>query len=152
MTHIHLGGAEHAVERVLSACSDGVEGYRRALASVRSPELHAVLNQNVVEREEIASVMTNTLVELGRKPEHRGTLAGAAHRGWLGALGMTHADDAILRECKRGERATIAAFADALAHDLPREIRERVHAQLRRVLSALERLSTTEDAQSAGGA
>ncbi len=137
----------HPLERLLDACSNGVEGYRRAVASVISPQLHAVLNRNAVEREEIASVVTNMLVELGVKPEHRGTLAGAVHRGWLSALGATHADDAIVRECKRGEQATVAAFGEALAHDLTPEIRERVETQFTRVLSALERLTATEAPQ-----
>ena len=137
----------HPLERLLAACSNGVEGYRRALASVTAGPLHAVLNQNVVEREEIASVITNLLVEVGVKPEHHGTLAGAVHRGWLSALGVTHSEDAILRECKRGEQATIAEFSDALSHELLPDVRGRIHAQLGRVHAALERLSASEGPQ-----
>ena len=35
---------------------------------------------------------------------------------------------------------TLAAFGEALSHELPRNIRERVHVQRGRVESALERL------------
>jgi uncharacterized protein (TIGR02284 family) len=139
----HTDGA-HVLERLLTVCADGVEGYRLAAASVRAPHLHALLQRNEVEREEIASVLANALVELGAKGHHRGSLAGAVHRGWLGALGASHADDAIVRECTRGDQATLAAFAEALSHELPADIRTRVEVQLGRVLSALERLSSEE--------
>ena len=143
-----LDGA-HALQRLLTVCSDGALGYRRALAGVRAPHLHALLQRNVVEREETASVLTNALVEIGAKRDRHGSLAGAVHRGLLGALGVTHADDAILSECRRGDVATLAAFAEALSHALPADIRSRIEAQLRRVLGALERLSASEGTLSA---
>jgi len=141
MTTPEITDAAHALERLVTVCADGVEGYRLAAAAVRAPQLHALLQRNEVEREEIASVLTNALAELGAKRDHGGSLAGALHRGWLGALGATHADDAIIRECARGDHATLAAFAEALSHELPTDLRDRVQAQRGRVVSALERLS-----------
>lgn len=128
------------LERLLTICSDGVEGYRRATTIVRDPHLHALLQRNEVEREEIASVLTNALVEIGAKRDHRGSLMGALHRGWMGALRATHADDAIVRECVRGDEVTLAAFTEALSHELPAQVRHRVHRQRGRVASALARL------------
>lgn len=142
MTNPEHTDAAHALERLLTVCSDGVDGYRLAAAKVGAPHLHALLQRNEIEREEIASVLTNALAELGQKHAHHGSLAGAVHRGWLAALGTAHADDAIVRECSRGDQMTLAAFAEALSHDLPADIRDRVQAQLRRVLCALERLTS----------
>ena len=137
--------AVRALARLLTVCADGVEGYRAAAAKIGTPHLRAMLLRNEVEREEITSVLTNALSELGGKHEHRGSLAGAVHRGWVvGFFGRTHADDAIVRECRRGDQVTLGAFAEALGHDLPPAIRERVEAQLRRVLNAIERLSTND--------
>ena len=133
--------AGRTLEHLLTVCTDGVEGYRRAAAIVTDRELHALLQQNAVEREEVASVLTNVLVDLGARHEHHGSLAGALHRGWLSALAATHADDAIIHECVRGDQRTLAAFADALAHELPADIRARVDAQVGRVLQAMGRLS-----------
>jgi uncharacterized protein (TIGR02284 family) len=130
-----------ALERLLTVCSDGVEGYRRATAAVRASEIRAVLQRNEVEREEIASVVTNALVELGAKGGHGGSLAGAAHRDFLAALGATHADAAIVHECLRGDQVTLGAFAEALSHDLPAEIGSRISAQQARVVHAVERLT-----------
>ena len=140
MTTTESTDGAHALERLLTICSDGVEGYRRATASVRAPHLHALLQRNEVEREEIASVLTNALVEIGAQREHGGSLKGALHRGWLGALRTTHADGAIVRECMRGDEVTLAAFTEALTHSLPADIRQRVDVQRGRVASALDRL------------
>ncbi len=140
MTTTERTQGAHALERLLTICSDGVEGYRRATASVRAPYLQALLQRNEVEREEIASVLTCALVEVGGKRDHGGSLTGAIHRGLLGALHVTHADDAIVRECIRGDEVTLAAFTEALSHELPQDIRARVDVQRGRVASALERL------------
>lgn len=145
MTTIEHTDGAHALERLLTVCSDGVEGYRFAAARVKAPHLHALLQKNEVEREEIASVLTNALVELGGRRDHHGSLGGAIHRSWLGALAAAHAEDAIVRECARGDQVTLAAFAEALSHELPADIRERVQAQIARVLSALERLSVSDN-------
>lgn len=141
MTTTQLNDGVPAIERLLTICSDGVEGYRRATASIRAPDLHSMLQRNEVEREEIASVFTNALVEIGGKHEHRGSLTGALHRGWLGALQAMHADDEIVRECLRGEGSTLEAFTEALTHELPPALRDCVIALRGRVSAALERLS-----------
>ena len=141
MTTTEQNDGAHALERLLTICSDGVEGYRRATAAVRAPYLHALLQRNEVEREEIACVLTNALVEVGEnRDHHRGSLTGALHRGWMGALRAAHADDAIVRECVRGDEVTLAAFTEALSHELPAQVRDRVRVQRGRVASALERL------------
>lgn len=127
---------------LLDVCTDGIEGYRRAAETIATPKVHRALAQNAAEREEVAAILTNLLVELGHPPPHRGTVEGALHRGWLRALGALHKEDAILHECLRGERATIDAFAQALASELPHDVRTAVQSQLSRVLSALERVDT----------
>ena len=130
-----------ALQRLVTVCSDGVEGYRSAAAVVSDPQLRALLARIEVEREEIASVVTCAAIELGIKSGHAGSLAGAAHRRFLTAAGALHADAAIVHECARGDSATLVAFAEAMTHPLPEEIRRRLHAQLVRVGSALERLA-----------
>lgn len=136
------GEAARALARLLTVCADGVEGYRVAASKVGAPHLRAMLQRNEVEREEITSVLTNALAELGKKHDHHGSLAGAVHRGWVaGILGTSHADEAIVHECERGDQVTLGAFAEALSHELPPALRSCVEAQLGRVVHALERLS-----------
>jgi uncharacterized protein (TIGR02284 family) len=135
------------LRHLLDVCTDGIEGYRKAAEAISDPTIHRVLARNAAEREEIAAVLTNALVTLGHPPPHHGTIEGALHRGWLRALGVAHAGDTILRECMRGERVTIDAFAEALASELPSEVRSVVQSQLSRVLTALERTDTVTSQQ-----
>lgn len=131
--------AIHTLQHLLDVCTDGIEGYRRAAAAIEG-EAHGVLARNAAEREEIAAVLTNELVALGHPPPHHGSVGGAMHRGWLMALGAVHAERPLLHECMRGERATVDAFAQALAAELPPRSRSIVQSQLSRVLTALERV------------
>jgi uncharacterized protein (TIGR02284 family) len=133
------------VRHLLVSSTDGIEGYRRAAQDVKSDRLRGFLSEAAAEREQIAAVLTNLLVSLGFKPSHHGSLEGAIHRRWLDALGAfaPHADDGILRECQRGEQETIAAFAKALDHDLPDEVRSTLHTQLARIFEASAALNTT---------
>jgi uncharacterized protein (TIGR02284 family) len=139
-------GPVKTLERLLAVCEDGVLGYRRAAAAIDEPRLHAALAAEAARREEVASVLAYALVDLGKKPSHHGSLEGALHRRWVDALAASRAGGAhaILNECVRGERATIYAFAEALAEDLPHAVRTVVQSQLGRVLEATEALSILE--------
>ncbi len=141
MTASSTRGTDVAVDvlqRLLVVCADGTAGYRHAAAHVPDRSIHAMLARNAAQREEMESVLTYALVELGFKPSHHGSVAGAVHRRWLGALPAvkTNPTRAILRECQRGERETIEAFAAALGRSLPDEVHNVVQSQLGRVLEA----------------
>jgi uncharacterized protein (TIGR02284 family) len=145
-----LGASSHtndeairALVHLLVICEDGVEGYRHAAAAVDDAAIQRVLAANAARREEVVSVLGYALVALGKKPpHHHGSLEGAVHRAFLdleklvGASGRT-----ITRECQRGERATIAAFAETLALDLPADVKATVQSQLGRILEASEALA-----------
>src|SRR5690242_18769057 len=59
-----------ALDHLLMLSADGAEGYRHAAAAVEDPRIHRLLAKHAAEREEIACVLTNTLVSLGHKPTH----------------------------------------------------------------------------------
>lgn len=143
MTNTHEQ-AITTLQHLLDICADGVEGYKRAAQAITTPRVHRALELNALEREEVTAALTEVLVELGHPPPSHGTLGGAVHRGWLRALGAVHKDEAILHECLRGERITVDAFAQALAHELPANVRTVIQSQLSRILSALERVDTAE--------
>ena len=126
------------LQRLLVVCADGAAGYRHAAAGIPDRSIHAMLARNAAQREEVESVLTYALVELGFKPSHHGSVAGAVHRRWLDTLPAVKADAtrAILHECQRGERETIEAFSAALGRSLPTSVHNVVQSQLGRVLEA----------------
>ena len=130
--------AVDVLQRLLVVCADGAAGYRHAAAGIPDRTIHAMLARNAAQREEMESVLTYALVELGFKPSHHGSVAGAVHRRWLDALPAvkSNATRSILRECQRGERETIEAFAAALGRSLPNNVHNIVQSQLGRVLEA----------------
>jgi uncharacterized protein (TIGR02284 family) len=128
----------HVLNHLLVLCSDAAAGYRDAAHAVRDPNIRKVLERNAAEREEIASVITYKLVELGYKPAHHGSVAGAAHRAWLMTTATLDPGDtvALLNACATGERETLAQFSAALGRPLPEDVHAVVQSQLGRVLSA----------------
>lgn len=124
------------LDRLLALCTDGVECYRHAAAAVQEPSIHRFLARSAAEREEIATVLTNTLVSIGYKPSHDRSVPGALHRRWLDVLGALkhNATPAILHECERGEHETIAGFMTVLGRSLPNDVHVVVQSQLGRVL------------------
>jgi uncharacterized protein (TIGR02284 family) len=124
------------LEQLLVSCQDGVEGYRRAAGDVEDEHVRRFLEHAAAEREEIASVMTNALVALGYKPAHHGSALGAVHRRWIDVVARARSTSAILHECQRGERETLAAFSSAAGRELREDVREVVQSQLGRLLQA----------------
>ena len=128
----------HVLDHLLVLCSDAVAGYRQVARAVKNPEIHRMLEHNASEREEIAAVLTYKLVELGYKPTHHGSIAGAVHRAWLITTATLGLGDtaALLKACATGERETLAQFSAALNLSLPDDVHAVVQSQLGRVLSA----------------
>ena len=69
------------------------------------------------------------------------------HRGWVNLKSaLTGRDDhAILAECERGEDSAVRSYQDALAHDLPSDVRSSVEEQYRQVLEAHNRVKSLRD-------
>lgn len=126
------------LDHLVALCSDAVAGYRQAAHAVDDPAVRSVLEQNASEREEIASVLSYKLAELGHEPKPDGSLAGALHRKIIDlTASVDHGDTgALLRLCASGERETLAQFMAALGQPLPHDVHEVVQSQLGRVLSA----------------
>jgi len=116
-------------------CKDGEEGYRDAATKVTSPSLRAMFNEFSSQRAHFASELQTTIAKLGGEPTQSGTFAGAAHRGWLNLKGMVtgHSDASIIAECEAGEDAAMKAYKEALAKDVPTEVRSIIETQFAKV-------------------
>ena len=68
---------------------------------------------------------------LGGDPETHGSVLGALHRRWLNVkTAITGKDEAaVLAECERGEDMAVVAYKDALAQDLPSDVRKLIAQQ-----------------------
>ncbi len=116
-------------------CKDGEEGFRDAATKVSNPQLQKMFNEYSSQRAHFASELHTAIAKLGGEPSQSGTLAGAAHRGWLNLKGMVtgHSDAAVIAECEAGEDTAMKHYRDALEKDVPTEVRSLIQTQFSKV-------------------
>ena len=117
---------------LIETSRDGEKGFRNCAENAKSSDLRSVFLDAATRCQQAVGELQQHVTQYGGTPESGGTVAGAVHRGWVdlkSALSMND-DKAILEECERGEDHAVQVYRDALAKDLPPEIRavvERMH-------------------------
>lgn len=116
---------------LIETCKDGQQGYQNAAENVTNERLRPILQSLSAQRGQFAAQLQTLVRSLGEDAETSGSMAGAVHRGWidLKAAVSSHDEHAVLAECERGEDSAVAQFRDALAEELPVDIRAIVVAQ-----------------------
>lgn len=116
---------------LIETCKDGEHGFRDAAQNAVSPDLQQTFRKRAEECREGAVELQALVVQLGGKAEDSGTVAGAAHRGWMAVKGTLagYTDLAILEECERGEDVAMKNYREALDAGLPTECQAIVERQ-----------------------
>lgn len=113
----------------IETCTDGEKGYAIAAADVRTPALKSAFRGYEMQRADFVLALQAELEKLGAMPESKGTVRGAAHRGFIGVRMALEGrpESVILGECERGERAALKAYDRAFERSpldaLPKDIR-----------------------------
>ena len=110
---------------------NGEKGFLAAANDSKNPQLQNIFRQRAGDCGKAAAELQQVVTRLGGNPEDGGSVAGAAHRGWvnLKAAVTGRSDLAILEECERGEDVAKAHYRNALEADLPADIRAIVERQ-----------------------
>jgi uncharacterized protein (TIGR02284 family) len=116
---------------LVETCKDGEYGFRSSAEQTHSRPLRANLLACSSECAAAADQLRAQVLQLGGRPEDRGSATGALHRGWVAVKARlsTYDDLAVLEDCERGEDAALASYRDALERDLPAPIRNVVERQ-----------------------
>ena len=116
---------------LVETSKDGEQGFRTAAEDAKNAELKAVFLQRSQDCAKGATELQQLVTRLGGKPEERGSVAGAMHRGWvtLKATVSSRDDLAVLEECERGEDVAKAKYRKALEETLPEDVRVVVQRQ-----------------------
>ena len=132
---------------LIQTCKDGEEGFRDSAEHVQMQDLRSIFNEYSRQRIQFATELQTLVSRIGGKPAEGGSVSGSLHRGWVNLKSaLTGRDDhAILAECERGEDAAVRNYQDALAHDLPSDVRSVVEEQYRQILSAHNRIKSLRD-------
>jgi uncharacterized protein (TIGR02284 family) len=116
---------------LIETSRNGEKGFLTSAEDTKNPELRNVFRERAQDCARAADDLQQIVVRLGGKPEEGGTLAGAAHRGWvnLKAAVTGRSDLAILEECERGEDVAKAHYRKAVENGLPPDIQSVVERQ-----------------------
>ena len=135
-------GTIDALNNLLETAVNAREGYRTAAKNVDDGELTTFFNLCAQERSNFVADLERAVETLGGTPESSGTVAGAAHRGWITIRSKIAGGDAetLLDECERGEGVAIEDYENALKHDLPADLKGMLSEQLAQVRSDLKLL------------
>ena len=116
---------------LIENCKDGEYGFRRTAEHLSSGSLRQVFLTRAEECQRGAQELQGLVMQLGGDPEEKGTVAGAAHRGWVAVKGALGGDSdlSMLEEAERGEDTALARYRSALEEELPAEIRMVVQRQ-----------------------
>ena len=118
------------LNRLIGVAQDGRKGFAEAAEYAADAELKSLFLLCSAECAGAVQELQVAVQTLGREPAGQGSIAGAAHRGWV-AL-KTRLEDsnvAVLEEVERGEDRAKAAYTKALQADLPTEVLNLVKQQ-----------------------
>lgn len=126
----------HALRQLVQACVDGEGEYGDCARHAQAVELRELFAYRAQACREEAAELEGILRDLGGKPEHRGSVLGAAHRSWMAirsTLGV-NGDGVLLDACERVEEVTLMRYRGVLSGSLPESIRQVVlkHYELAR--------------------
>jgi uncharacterized protein (TIGR02284 family) len=138
---------------LIETLKDGEEGFRTSAEQLKDPALAAEFRSFASQRASFASELQSEVSRIGGTPETSGSTSGALHRGWIGLKSaLTGNDDhAILEEAERGEDAAVKNYRDALAKDIPSDIRSLIDRQYRDVLTTHNSVRSWRDASKVAG-
>jgi uncharacterized protein (TIGR02284 family) len=116
---------------LIETCKDGEYGFRSTAEHASSPELLRLMELRSEECRQAASELQGLVVHLGGAAEARGSVTGAAHRGWVAVKGTLagYSDLNMLEEAERGEDVAIERYRRALDQPLPPDVRSVVERQ-----------------------
>jgi uncharacterized protein (TIGR02284 family) len=132
---------------LIETSKDGEQGFLKAAEDASDPKLKTLFAGRAEECARAVRELQARVVQLGGKPEDRGSVTGALHRGWVDVKSaLSNRDNhAILAECERGEDVAKKRYREALDKDLPADIRALVELQFQGVIQNHDRIRDLRD-------
>lgn len=134
----------HLIER----CKDGAKGYATAAEDVEDQDLKDLFRKYAVQRDSMITELQDQLHKLGKTDSESSSIEGAVHRAWIDLKSALTSRDRkrVLEECERGEDYAVKAYEEALATELPAQIKQVVQQQYNDVKNAHDHIRSLRDA------
>ena len=132
---------------LIETCEDGKKGYQDASEHIENDELKTILYRLSQQRSLFEEELKNEVLHLGGDTDEKSSVTGTAHRVWINIKSGIRGNDteAILKECKRGDKAAIEKYEEALKAELPDYIREKVSEQFNLIKGAYNQLTEFQE-------
>lgn len=133
--------AVKVLNELIETSEDGKKGFAEAADKATDATLKALFSDRARECGRAVDELQQAVKTLGGSPEEGGSIAGAAHRGWVAVKSaVTDSNIAVLEEVERGEDYAKAAYSKALDAELPPLARAIVQDQYQGVMRNHDRV------------
>ena len=138
------------LNELIETSRDGEAGFRTCADGVKNAQLKQMFEQAADRCRHAVGELQAKVRSLGGDPERSGSISGALHRDWVDIKStITGMDEAaVLAECERGEDVAKRTYEQALAKDLPVDIRSIVERQYQGVRQHHDRVHQARNAVS----
>jgi uncharacterized protein (TIGR02284 family) len=134
---------------LIETCKNGENGFREAAEEVKHPSLKALFLDFANERGKYATELQQRVSQLGQAPETTGSVGAVLHRRWIDLKSALTGqnDQAIINECERGEDIAVESYRNAMAKDLPSDLKTLVERQFVGVKAAHDKVRNLKHGQ-----
>jgi len=123
------------LNELIRTSEDGRRGFEAAAEKADDPRLKSTFAEHARSCAAAVSELQQLVHSFGGKPVESGSIAGAAHRGWVRARAAAGDNNvAVLEEVERGEDVAKATYTRALQAPLPADVRALLERQYHGVL------------------
>lgn len=129
------------LNQLIQVSMDGRKGFAEAAEYATDASLKSQFVLRSSECDQAARDLGLAVQKFGREPTASGSVAGAAHRGWIKVRTTVQDNNiAVLEEVERGEDHAKTVYAQAVNTRLPPEVKTLVEQQYRGVLANHDRV------------
>ncbi len=133
---------------LIETCKDGEYGFKTAADGLQDVQIKSLFQQYSRQRGDMSRELQLEVRRLGGDPDKSGSVAGAAHRGWINIKSVvTGKDDgSIVAEAERGEDSAKRMYEAAFKEALPVQTAALVREQSLKVHNTHDRVRSLEKA------
>lgn len=135
------GNAIDKLNQLLEKNYDAEKVYREAAKNTSNPLLEKVLESEAGKRRDFGIKIKDEIAKLGGMPDKGSSTTAKVHATWMDvrAALAPNTDDAIIKECKRGEKNAIQEYEEILKqNDLTPSSRKVVQQQREEITDSLQ--------------
>ncbi|AVO55602.1 PA2169 family four-helix-bundle protein [Ectopseudomonas mendocina] len=139
------------LNKLIETCKDGEAGFKVCAEDITRPDIKQLFTRRSRQCAEAAEELQRVVLENGGQPEDSTSIGADLHRRWVDLKSLVTGKDeaAILNEAERGEDVAKERYSEALAQNLPTDIRAIVQRQYEGVLRNHDEVRALRDVERA---